>query len=171
MGTFGGGFLSAYYLEDPAIAVLSVPSFQEWGDAIDTYSAFVGVFIKETKAKGVKKVVIDLQRNYGGDALLATDMYKQFCPTKEPFAGSRMRAHDSANIIGSTLTEHFQSVSEDDTDHIYLYSNEWVAATRLNAETGAQFGSWEEFYGPRPFNGGNFTTPVSFLFLRLVSKG
>lgn len=51
--------------------MLSVPSFQVSDDGIDEYSAFVGQFIKASKAKGMKKVVIDLQRNFGGDALLA----------------------------------------------------------------------------------------------------
>lgn len=71
LGAPGGGLLSAYFLDKSSIAVLSVPSFQVSDDGIDEYSDFVGKFIKTSKAKGMKKVVIDLQRNFGGDALLA----------------------------------------------------------------------------------------------------
>lgn len=63
--------MSGYFLRQSSVAVLSIPSFQEFGDAVDTYSATVGEFIAASKAAGMKKVVIDLQRNYGGDAILA----------------------------------------------------------------------------------------------------
>lgn len=70
LGTFGGGFLSGYFLPDD-IAVLSIPSFQEFGDTVDEYSSVVGRFISTAHSRGMKKIVIDLQRNLGGDALLA----------------------------------------------------------------------------------------------------
>ena len=164
LGQSGGGVLSAYFLKDASIAVLSIPSFSESDEGIDMFSAFVGTFIKTSKSKGMKKVVIDLQRNLGGDALLATDMYRQFFPTEEqkPFGGSRMRGHGPANIMGKTLTEYWATTTEEDPDHFYLYSNEWVALTRINTETKQNFTSWEEFYGPHVFNGGDFTTTVSF---------
>ena len=71
LGSGGGGILSAYFLANSSIAVLSVPSFQVSDDGIDEYSAFVGRFIKASKKRGMKKVIIDLQRNFGGDSLLA----------------------------------------------------------------------------------------------------
>lgn len=78
---FGGaGSLSGYFLEDSSLAVLSIPSFQEFGDAIGTFSQTIGNFITASKTAGMKKVLIDLQQNYGGDTLLAFDAFKQWFP-------------------------------------------------------------------------------------------
>ena len=163
LGVSGGGVLSGYFLKGASIAVLSVPTFQEADDSIDSFSKFVGDFITASKTKGIKRIVIDLQRNFGGDALLATDMYKQFFPGKDrdPFGGSRLRGHGPANVIGKTMTDYWMTTDEKDEDYYYLYTNEWVAPTRLNANTSQNFTSWEEFYGPHSFNGGIFSTVVS----------
>lgn len=97
------------------------------------------------------------------------DMFKQFFPgqDKMPYGGSRLRGHRAANIMGKTLTDYWKTTSAqdvdadaEDTDYYYLYSNEWVASTRINADTNKTFQSWEEFYGPHQAKGGNFTTTV-----------
>lgn len=84
-----------------------------------------------------------------------------------PYGGSRLRGHRAANIMGKTLTDYWKTTSAqdvdadaEDTDYYYLYSNEWVASTRINADTNKTFQSWEEFYGPHQAKGGNFTTTV-----------
>lgn len=71
--TGGGGFLSGYFIKEASIAVLSIPSFQERsnGGAIMNHSETVANFITSSKAAGMKRLVIDLQQNHGGDALLA----------------------------------------------------------------------------------------------------
>ncbi|KAH7327405.1 hypothetical protein BKA65DRAFT_66958 [Rhexocercosporidium sp. MPI-PUGE-AT-0058] len=157
LGYLGGGFLSGYYLPDD-IAVLSIPSFQEYGDTVDEYSATVGRFIETAHSKGMKKIVIDLQRNMGGDAFLAIDTFKQFFPKIDPYGGSRLRAHPAANVMGKAMTDYFDNITSDDYDYTYLYANEWVASTRLNADTDERFESWEEFFGPHVSNGDSFTT-------------
>jgi hypothetical protein len=63
--------------------------------------------------------------------------------------------------MGKTLTDYWNNLTDEYDDYYYLYSNEWVAPTRLNAETNQSFTSWEQFYGPHFHNGGNFTTTVS----------
>jgi hypothetical protein len=80
LGLYGGGSLSGYFLEDYSLAVLSIPSFQEFGDAIGTFSGTVRDFIASSKAAGMEKFLIDLQQNYGGETLLAFDTFKQFFP-------------------------------------------------------------------------------------------
>ncbi|KAG4412855.1 hypothetical protein IFR04_014016 [Cadophora malorum] len=157
LGTFGGGFLSGYFLQDN-IAVLSIPSFQEFGDTVDEYSSVVGRFISTAHSRGMKKVVIDLQRNFGGDALLAIDTFRHFFPKIDPYGGSRLRAQPAANVMGKAMTDYFKTLPSDDDDYTYLYANEWVASTRLNADTNELFGSWEEFFGPHASNGDSFTT-------------
>lgn len=73
----GGGFVSGYFLNDISVAVLSVPSFEEYGEAIATFSSTIGEFIEKSLKNGLKKVVIDLQQNSGGGVFLAIDAFKQ----------------------------------------------------------------------------------------------
>lgn len=73
----GGGVLSGYFLKEKSIAVLSIPSFEEYGDAVETFSTTIQDFIKESLNSGMKKVVIDVQQNSGGGVFLAIDAFKQ----------------------------------------------------------------------------------------------
>jgi len=73
----GGGFLTGYFLNQSSVGVLSIPSFDEYGDAIGTFSDTVYEFIQRSQAAGIKKIVIDLQQNSGGDLFLAIDAFKQ----------------------------------------------------------------------------------------------
>lgn len=84
--TNGGGFLTGYFMNDSSTAVLSIPSFDAYGDAIGTFSATIGEFLQRSKEAGLKKVVIDVQQNGGGDTLLAIDAFKQVEPPYIPFA-------------------------------------------------------------------------------------
>jgi Peptidase family S41 len=161
-GLYGGGSLSAYLLKDSSLAVLSIPSFQEYGDAIGTFSASIGEFITTSKNAGMKKVLIDLQQNYGGDTLLAFDTYKQFFPQNEPYGGSRLRAHPSADIIGDKTTTYWNSLTPDYDDYYSLLNSEWVSSNRIDASTNQNFTSWQQFFGPQQLNGDSFTTVVSF---------
>ncbi|KAI0971462.1 hypothetical protein F4678DRAFT_479343 [Xylaria arbuscula] len=141
LGTTGGGYISGkcirkrksttvYFLRDTSIAVLSIPSFDEYGEALNTF------------------------RN---TPLLAIDAFRRFFPNVQAFAGSRMRAHDAANIMGRTDTDFWDS--QDVTSFYYqkLAANEWVVTDRINAETGKKFTSWAEFYGPNTYNGDSFS--------------
>jgi Peptidase family S41 len=76
LSTSGGGFVTGYFLNSSSIGVLSIPSFLEYGDAVGTFSDSVGEFLRRSKAAGLKKIVIDLQHNDGGAALLAHDTFK-----------------------------------------------------------------------------------------------
>lgn len=71
------GVLTGYFLKDISTAVLSIPSFLAFGDAVVTFSDTIGEFLKRSKKAGMKKVLIDLQQNAGGINLLAVDAFKQ----------------------------------------------------------------------------------------------
>ncbi|KAM3070136.1 hypothetical protein ACMFMG_003829 [Clarireedia jacksonii] len=157
LGTFGEGVVSGYFLNSTSVSVLSIPSFDVEGDAVATFQTAITQFITRTKAAGLQKVVIDLQQNYGGQSLLAIDTFKQFFPNIDPFAGSRMRAHHAADVMGNTLTQFWDGLSEDDETKYDLSSDEWVITDRLNAATGRNFTSWAEFFGPNQYDGDNFT--------------
>jgi hypothetical protein len=141
--------------------VLSIPSFDEYGDALNTFQATVSEFITRSKAAGFQKVVIDLQQNIGGQPLLAIDTFKRFFPNIDPFDGSRMRAHPSANVMGETITDFWNSLNATDDGYFELAADEWVATDRINANTNQNFTSWAEFFGPHLYNGDYFTTTVS----------
>ncbi|KAI1738196.1 hypothetical protein F4680DRAFT_426408 [Xylaria scruposa] len=157
LSTTGGGYLSGYFLRDSSIAVLSIPSFDEYGDAINSFQTTVQAFIQQARAAGMKKVVVDVQQNVGGQPLLAIDAFQRFFPNIKPFAGSRMRAHYAADVMGSTDTGFWDSLTTDDPYHEALLTNEWVVTDRIDAVTGQYFHSWAEFYGPNKYNDDDFT--------------
>lgn len=77
LGTLGGGFITGYLLNDSSLAVLSIPSFAESDDSVDTFSATIAEFISRASKANLSKIIIDLQQNSGGDELLAIDAFKQ----------------------------------------------------------------------------------------------
>lgn len=159
LGTFGGGFVSGYFLNSTNIAVLSIPSFEAQQEEASYFDSAIVDFITTSQKANMKKIVIDLQSNYGGSPLVATDAFKRFFPNINAFQGSRLRAHPAANVMGNTITEYFGLF--DNTSAIFgdLITNEWVATTKINADTNQLFTSWsEEFGGPHSFGGDNFTT-------------
>ena len=155
----GGGFLTGYFLKNISTAVLSIPTFDMADDDIQTFSDTVQSFLNASHAAGMKKILIDLQQNLGGDTLLAVDTFKHFFPSNDTFRGSRLRAHATADVIGNTFTTYFQN-NQSANSSVYdaLSVSDWVATDRLNAETGVNFTSWGEFFGPHEYNGDSFTT-------------
>ena len=70
-----GGVITGYFLESSSTGVLSIPNF--YPDDVMAFSTTVDTFLQKSKAAGIQKIVIDLQQNWGGLALLATDTFKQ----------------------------------------------------------------------------------------------
>jgi hypothetical protein len=162
LGTFGGGSVSGYFIDE--LAVLSIPNFIETGLAVGTFSQTIQDFITNSTAAGMKKVVIDVQQNWGGDAFLAFDAFRQFFPNIDPYGGSRLRANSPANVMGQTITSYWQDIDdEEDEDFYKLYTSEWVSSTRLNANTNRTFSSWNESFGPSQKSGDYFTTTVRLI--------
>ncbi|KAL8856656.1 MAG: hypothetical protein Q9178_006723 [Gyalolechia marmorata] len=153
-----GGVITGYFLNDDVTAVLSIPSFEVNTEAILTFSESVGEFIQKSRNAGRERMIIDLQRNGGGGNLLATDVFKQFFPSIDPFGGSRLRAHDTANILGNTFSAYYDSQRPNTTVTDQFAGSVWTAQGYLNAETGRNFSSWAELYGPHQYNGDFFTT-------------
>lgn len=70
-----------------------------------------------------------------------------------------MRAHATADIIGNTFTTYYTtSQSANSSAYDALSASDFVSTDRLNAETGRNFTSWGEFFGPHEYNGDSFTT-------------
>ncbi|MCJ1404358.1 hypothetical protein MMC11_007583 [Xylographa trunciseda] len=153
-----GGVITGYILDDGVTGALSIPSFSP--DNSTSFSAAVGGFIQMCKTAGVTKIVIDLQQNSGGTRLLATDTFKQFFPSIDPFAGSRARAHPMADIIGNTYTNYYNTYldSFNETYIDYFVTNPWAAPVYLDAATGENFTNWPEYFGPTQDRLDSFTT-------------
>ena len=159
----GNGGLLTGYLIDGSTAVLSIPSFDVYDDDVTSFSATVATFLEKSKALGATKILIDLQQNYGGSRLLATDTFKHFFPTIDPYSGSRQRAHKTADVLGNTYTNYYISNSRvlNESFVDYLSQSHWVAPTFLNAATGQNFATWAEYFGPHGDRLDYFTTTVS----------
>ncbi|KAF8862096.1 hypothetical protein BDZ45DRAFT_224480 [Acephala macrosclerotiorum] len=154
----GGGFVSGYFLNSTNVAVLSIPAFALQEEEADTFGAAILNFITKSQQAGMKKVVIDVQSNQGGEALLAIDTFKRFFPNINPFQGSRLRAHPAADAMGTAITSYFETFNSTSSTYEDLITNEWVAITKINADTNQLFTSWAEEFGPHSFDGDNFTT-------------
>ena len=105
----GSNSIVGYYLDDSDAAVLSIISF-EWPKLVG-FQNLADQFLQQLKADGKKKLIIDLQGNDGGDALLAYDLFKQVCIP--PWATSNSELKDTAlssrNTVGRVKHERFGS--------------------------------------------------------------
>lgn len=158
LGLENGGVITGYFLNDGITAVLSIPSFEVTGEAALSFSSTIGDFISQTKAAGLTRIIIDLQRNQGGSDLLAVDAFKQFFPSIDAFNGARLRANDFGDALGNTFTTVYNTLQLNQSFYESLSADIWVAPVYLNAATGANFTSWPEFFGPHPDHGDLFTT-------------
>ena len=160
-----GGWVSGYFLNNTATGVLSIPSFQLSSEASFTFSSTIGEFLQRAQQTGMKRIVIDLQQNFGGELSLAFDAFKHFFPTTTAFAGSRMRAFDKTDILGTTLTNFFESYVQHPSswahqDLVQMIDDPWAVLNLINTATGTNFSSWGEFYGPIQDHGDTFTVTV-----------
>jgi Peptidase family S41 len=156
----GGGVVTGYFLKDISTGVLSLPTFDQSGWSVGNFSQTVANFISRAQEAKLTHVVIDLQQNVGGNTELAFDTFHQFFPGIDPFAGSRRRSHQLANVLGGATTAYWNSLPVNDVHYVDLAADEWVVTDRLNAATGRNFTSWEEYYGPVADNGDAFSLTV-----------
>ncbi|KAF4550210.1 Peptidase family S41-like protein 2 [Elsinoe fawcettii] len=81
LGGEDGEVLTAYFLPGTSTAVLSIPSFAQSGDNIQSFTEVVENFTTRARELGSKRCIIDLQQNTGGDVSLAIDTFKRFFPS------------------------------------------------------------------------------------------
>lgn len=162
LSIIGGGIVTGYYLKDISTGVLSLPSFEQSGWDIGNFSDTVSRFIQGAKDANLQHIVIDVQQNAGGDVVLALTTFRQFFPEIDPFGGSRRRSHALGNVLGSATTKYWDSLPVNGPDYEFLLSDEWVITPRINAATGKNFTSWEEYAGPVLANGDAFSLTERF---------
>jgi hypothetical protein len=71
LGAFTNGIVTGYHIAEASTAVLSIPSFEQYGDGIDSFSQSIADFMNNASRLEAHKVIIDLQQNSGGLAALA----------------------------------------------------------------------------------------------------
>ncbi|KAL1800496.1 hypothetical protein ACET3X_000838 [Alternaria dauci] len=148
MSITGAGAMSGYILDDISTGILSIPSFYQDNLSVFYFFNAIDEFIGNATAKGIKRVVIDLQQNAGGLVLLALTTFQQIFPEMPPYTGSRIRNHRWADILGTAYTDWWQSLDPDSLESQEYAASEWVAVNRINAATGRNFASWAEYFGP-----------------------
>lgn len=158
LGLDNGGVITGYFLNDGITAVLSIPSFEVTGEAVASFSTTIGDFISKTKAAGLTRIIIDLQRNRGGSDILAVDAFKQFFPSIDALNAGRLRANGFADALGNTFTTYYNTQQLNQSFYEAMSADVWVASVYLNAATDANFTSWPEFFGPHPDHMDLFTT-------------
>ncbi|KAL3476584.1 hypothetical protein BJX99DRAFT_258333 [Aspergillus californicus] len=152
------GLPRMFFLNDSSIAVLSITGFSAYGDAVSQFVDTVKAFLTRSKEAGLKKVVIDVQQNRGGQPLLAIEVFRMFFPSLDPFAGSHRRAHPFADALGDIITPYWKNLTRNSSDYYYLSTNEWVIANRLNPQTEEKYTSWDEYFlSTTTYDGDNFT--------------
>lgn len=162
----GSGVVTGYLLHDISTAVLSLPTFQQSGWSVGNFSLAVQETIDNGTAANLSRIIIDLQQNTGGTIELVFSTFKRFFPDLDPFAGSRRRSHELADVLGEALTGYWNNLTTDDADYSIYAASEWVITDRLNAATGRNFTSWSEYFGPIADHGDLFSLTVRTLQLK-----
>lgn len=167
----GGGVVTGYFLDDISTGVLSIPSFYQYDPNTEQFDLSIQYFIANATKNNISRVVIDLQQNTGGTVYLAFNTFKQFFYSIDPYAASRIRSHELANILGGAFSEWWKELENDldgndganGINYNYTAAEEWVAVNRINAATGREFTSWSEYYGPVLDRGDSFSLTVSMM--------
>ncbi|KAJ6031610.1 hypothetical protein N7540_002342 [Penicillium herquei] len=147
-----------YFLNQSSIAVLVIPQFMADSDTQPQFIRTVATFLSRSKRLGLKKLIIDVQQNTGGEPLLAIKTFKMIFPSIDPFTGSRRRVHPMADSLGSIITPYWENLTTHEESYYYLLVDEWMMADRLNAITDQKYLSWDDYYSStNVYNGDNFT--------------
>lgn len=169
-----GGYVTGYLLDDISTGVLSIPSFDQYGDDVDNFFQAARDFVDNMTLpqNNVQKIIIDLQGNSGGNIFLALTTFYIFFPNLEQLTESRRRIHPLADVVGNATTQWWSELPSavdtggDDTTQKFLYAaDEWVVTDRLDAETSQNFSSWSEYRGTVSDHGDLFSLVVSHRFL------
>jgi len=160
--------IAGYYIDSLAyqdVAVLSIPSFVGYFAQEASFQAVANQFLAIAYTAGKKKLIIDVSANAGGTILQGYSIFKSLFPSMDPYGGTRFRAHETFDLIGSEVSAYAgvvypwdiyaanNSVLDDFAESPFDYRADMT-------EQGTQFTSWAQKYGPHTFNGDNFTSII-----------
>ncbi|MCJ1360620.1 MAG: hypothetical protein MMC33_010628 [Icmadophila ericetorum] len=164
-GAVAGFFPTESGLRDTA--VLSIFTFEpesQGGTALQS-SQVVSSFLASCRSAGKTKLVIDLTANPGGDIALGDDIFKQLFPTIQPFAGSRTRATEAMNELGTLASELFNTFGaaayQPQNLAVIQAAEAFIYATETTVDD-TNFPSWQARFSPVSIYGDNFTQITRF---------
>jgi hypothetical protein len=142
---------AGYYIGGPEfedVAVLTVTSFLDSRDLQKANSDFIAAALAANKTK----LIIDVSANGGGYGSQAYDLFKQLFPSKDPYDATRIRAHESMDLLGQVYSgpinrSDLKAAQMADMP-IYNYHKDLDSNKR-------KFTSWKQKYGPHPQGPGN----------------
>jgi hypothetical protein len=145
------GFSAGYYMEGPGfedVAVLAVTSFLAARDLQKTNSDFIAA----ARAANKTKLIIDVSANGGGYGSQAYDLFKQLFPSIDPYDATRVRAHESMDLLGQIYPGPINGsdpiAAQLANVQIYNYHKDLDSNKK-------KFTSWKQKYGPHPQGPGN----------------
>jgi hypothetical protein len=152
-------FVAGYFLNDTGnedVAVLSIPSYNAAlpGQELE-FQNVVQSFLSAAKQAGKTKLIIDLQANGGGIVDLGLDTFAQLFPSKRPNTQGNMVSNVGQDILGRTFS-NIEAGAKTQAARNANLAAQWTVQADMDVD-GVGFASWDDFIGPVPLHGGNFT--------------
>jgi hypothetical protein len=158
----GGYYLNEAGYQD--VAVLNIASFVGDGaEEIDFQNVNTN-FLKQAKADGKTKLIVDLSANGGGTILQGYDIFKQLFPDMQPYGASRFRAHEAAQTVGNVFSAAAapfpRSLNLSNDNVINVIASPFNFRQDMNVDSN-KFQAWNsgggDKYNQRTYNSDNFT--------------
>jgi hypothetical protein len=154
------GIVSGYYLTGDGldhVAVLALLAFENESPA--EFQAVAADFIREAKAAGKTKLVVDFQANGGGYILQGYDFFRQLFPTIQEGGLSRWRENDgflATAKIYSDAVANLDPYTSADGDLVNAYESWFNYRYDLNL-TLQPFKSFEDKFAPHVYKNTPYT--------------
>lgn len=84
LGLETAGYVTGYFLGDLSTAVVSIPSFDIYGEDETSFERAIIDFVNNATALNASKLIIDLQQNQGGQLSLVFEAVRQLFPSVSP---------------------------------------------------------------------------------------
>ncbi|KAE8354716.1 hypothetical protein BDV28DRAFT_155975 [Aspergillus coremiiformis] len=155
--------VSGYFLNsdrNSEVAVLSMLSFEP--DTPAEFQAVLETFLRQAKAAGKTKLIVDLSANGGGYILQGYDTFRQLFPNIVQDGYTRFRHTEAFTTFANQFAAVLPKVFNPDTatsDEIQMYESPMNYRYDLNL-TNQPFTSIEEKLGPHEYNGDEFTSII-----------
>jgi hypothetical protein len=154
------GVVSGYYLSGPGldhVAVIYLMNFEPASPA--EFQAVVSDFLREAKAAGKTKLIVDLQNNGGGYILLGYDFFRQLFPSVVQDGNSRWKQSKSFAGLARVISDVVKDVDpskETNADLVSLYETWWNYRYDLNI-TDQNFATFEDKFHPHVYKDTDYT--------------
>ncbi|KAG7153081.1 Peptidase S41 family protein ustP like [Verticillium longisporum] len=148
------GVISGYYLEGKGLEDVAVLSVLNFDPAKSTeFQSVMDDFFKSAKAAGKTKLIIDLQANAGGFAILGYEVFGQLFPQQKPQDNGRWRKNPGFDAIARSYSEAVAGVDLATTpsDDIVVAAETWFNWRHDLNTSNLNFQSFEDKFAPQIF--------------------